>query len=141
MNCIKLVTVLIFSLVLMACGSGTATSTSAPAASTLAMSFIPTKAFLFSWTAVSGATSYKLKEAITTGSGYTLVKETALLTFDHVVPIYARLNAKYIIESCNVGGCTASTAVFTSTRVSAMSSSIGYVKASNTDLNDFLGRD
>jgi hypothetical protein len=96
------------------------------------MSFAPTKIFRFTWVAVSGATSYKLKEAITTGSGYTLIKETTTTSFDHAVPLYARLNAKYIVESCNATGCTASTAVFTSTKVAEMASSIGYLKASNT---------
>ena len=134
MNPIKLVVVFIFSLVLMACGSGTA-----PTASALTMSFTPTKAFGFTWPAATGATYYNLKEAATVGSGYTLVKKTTATSFDHVVPLYARLNAKYILESCNDTGCSTSAAVFTSTQVSAMSSSIGYAKASNTELNDYFG--
>jgi hypothetical protein len=128
---LKCLSLFIISLVLVGCGGGTST-TSAPTAPTLTMSFAPTKIFRFNWVAVSGATSYKLKEAITTGSGYTVINETTTTSFDHVVPLYGRLNAKYIVESCNATGCTASTAVFTSTKVAEMASSIGYLKASNT---------
>ena len=134
MNPIKLVAVFILSLVLMACGSGTA-----PPASALTMSFTPTKAFRFTWPAATGATYYNLKEAATDGSGYTLIKRTTGTTFDHVVPLYARLNAKYILESCNATACSTSTAIFTSTRLSSMTSSIGYVKASNTEAADYFG--
>ena len=135
----KCLSLFIISLVLVGCGGGTST-TAAPTAPTLTMSFAPTKIFRFTWVAVSGATSYKLKEAITTGSGYTLIKETTATSFDHAVPLYARLNAKYIVEGCNATGCTASTAVFTSTKVADMVSSIGYFKASNAGLNDYFGK-
>ena len=141
MKFIKLVAVFICSLGLMACGSslGTETLVVTPPASALTMSFTPTKAFRFTWPAATGATYYNLKEAATVGSGYTLVKKTTATSFDHVVPLYARLNAKYILESCSDTACSTSAAVFTSTQVSAMSSSIGYAKASNTELNDYFG--
>jgi len=136
----KCLSLFIISLTLLGCGGGSST-TAAPTASALSMSFTPTKIFRFTWTAVSGATSYKLKEAITTGAGYTIIKETTTTSFDHVAPLYARLNAKYILESCNATGCTASTAVFTSTKVADMASSIGYLKASNTGtaVNEYFG--
>jgi hypothetical protein len=142
--------ILCLSIVLAACGGGTATTAAPAAAATLSMSFTPTKAFRFAWTGVSDATSYKLKEAATTGSGYVLINEvasngfdhldgTGTHQFDHVVPLYGRLNAKYILESCNVIGCTDSAEVFTSTKVAQMVDSIGYFKASNTDANDMFG--
>jgi hypothetical protein len=85
-----------------------------------------------------------LKEAKTVGSGYTIVDDNIASTgaansFDHIVPLYGRLNSKYILESCNVQGCIASDEVFTSTKVSEMASSIGYIKASNTGVNDTFG--
>ena len=137
MNPIKLVAVFVFSLGLMACVSGHGTLT--PSASALTMSFTPTKAFRFTWPAATGATYYNLKEAATDGSGYTLIKRTTGTTFDHVVPLYARLNAKYILDSCSETACSTSAAVFTSTQISAMTSSIGYAKASNTEADDFFG--
>jgi hypothetical protein len=113
-----------------------------PAALTL--SFTPVKGFHFTWTDVSDSTHYKLKEAKTVGSGYTIVDDNIASTgaansFDHIVPLYGRLNSKYILESCNVQGCIASDEVFTSTKVSEMASSIGYIKASNTGVNDTFG--
>ena len=135
MNPIKLVAVFVFSLGLMACVSGHGTLT--PSASALTMSF--TKAFRFTWPAATGATYYNLKEAATDGSGYTLIKRTTGTTFDHVVPLYARLNAKYILDSCSETACSTSAAVFTSTQISAMTSSIGYAKASNTEASDVFG--
>ena len=139
---------LLVSIVLTACGG---TTTTAPAtAATLSMSFTPTKTFRFAWTGVSDATSYKLKEAVTTDSGYVLINEvasngfdhldgTGTNRFDHVVPLYGRLNAKYILQSCNSIGCTDSPEVFTSTKVAQMVDSIGYFKASNTGTLDNFG--
>ena len=131
---LKIGLTLFVSIVLTACGGSTATlapPTVAPAtAATLSMSFTPTKTFRFTWTDVSDATYYKLKEAITVGSGYTSVDDNIASTgmansIDHVVPLYGRLNAKYILQSCNSIGCTDSPEVFTSTKVAEMASSIG----------------
>ena len=139
---------LFVSIVLAACGG---TTTTAPAtAATLSMSFTSTKTFRFAWTGVSDATSYKLKEAVTTDSGYVLINEvasngfdhldgTGTNRFDHVVPLYGRLNAKYILQSCNSIGCTDSPEVFTSTKVAQMVDSIGYFKAGNTGARDNFG--
>jgi len=140
---------LFVSIVLTACGGSAATVAPATAA-TLSMSFTPTKTFRFAWTGVSDATSYKLKEAVTTDSGYVLINEvasngfdhldgTGTNRFDHVVPLYGRLNAKYILQSCNSIGCTDSPEVFTSTKVAQMVDSIGYFKASNTGTLDNFG--
>ena len=143
MNSIKLVAVFIFSLGLMACGSGTGTEklVVTPPASALTMSFTPTKAIRFDWPAATSATYYKLYEAATSGSGYALIKTTTATSFDHVIPLYARLDAKYILKSCSESACSpASIEVFTSAKIAEMISSIGYAKASNTGENDWFGR-
>ena len=138
MNSIKLVAVFVFSLGLMACGSS---DTNAPTASALTMLFTPTKAIRFNWPAATSATYYKLYEAATSGSGYTLIKTTTATSFDHVIPLYARLDAKYILKSCSESACSpASIEVFTSAKIAEMISSIGYAKASNTGENDWFGR-
>ena len=138
MNSIKLVAVFVFSLGLMACGSS---DTNAPTASALTMSFTPTKAIRFNWPAATSATYYKLYEAATSGSGYTLIKTTTATSFDHVIPLYARLDAKYILKSCSESACSpASIEVFTSAKIAEMISSIGYAKASNTEADDWFGR-
>ena len=103
------------------------------------MSFTPTKGFRFNWPAATNATYYELYETATIGSGYSLIKKTTATSFDHVVPLYARLNAKYMLKSCSDSACTASLEVFTSKEIAEMTSSIGYAKASNTDANDQFG--
>jgi hypothetical protein len=105
----------------------------------LTMSFTPTKAFSFNWPAAKNATYYNLYEAATIGSGYSLIETTKETSFDHVVPLYARLNAKYMLESCNDSACTDFLEVFTSKKIAEMTSSIGYAKASNTDAGDYFG--
>ena len=141
---LKFICTLLFSIALTACGGGTAITTAPATAATLNMSFTPTKAFHFTWTDVSDATYYKLKEAITVGSGYTSVDDNIVSTgtansIDHVVPLYGRLNAKYILQSCNSIGCIDSAVVFTSTKVAQMVDSIGYFKASNAGSHDGFG--
>ena len=110
-----------------------------PAASELTMSFTPTKVFRFNWPAATNATYYELYETATIGSGYSLIETTTETSFDHVVPLYARLNAKYMLKSCNDSACTDSLEVFTSEQIAEMTSSIGYAKASNTGVDDHFG--
>ena len=147
--------VMIFSLGLMGCNNDTIPTqlitpvekvitppelVITPAASALTMSFTPTKGFRFNWPAATNATYYELYETATIGSGYDLIKKTTATSFDHVVPLYARLNAKYMLKSCSESACSPnSVEVFTSTKIAEMTSSIGYAKASNTDSNDYFG--
>jgi hypothetical protein len=146
--------VMIFSLGLMGCNNDTIPTqlitpvekvippsepVITPAASELTMSFTPTKVFRFNWPAATNATYYNLYEAATIGSGYSLIETTTATSFDHVVPLYARLNAKYMLESCSESACTDSLEVSTSTKIAEMTSSIGYAKASNTGVDDHFG--
>jgi hypothetical protein len=50
--------------------------------------------------------------------------------------VHRRLNASYVIEACNVGGCTPSFSLAPGTNVAQ---AIGYVKASNTGAGDQFG--
>jgi len=147
--------VMIFSLGLMGCNNDTIPTqlitpvekvitppelVITPAASALTMSFTPTKAFRFNWPAATNATYYELYETATIGSGYSLIETTTATSFDHVVPLYARLNAKYMLKSCSESACSpASVEVYTSTKIAEMTSSIGYAKASNTEKWDEFG--
>ena len=67
------------------------------------------KTFRFSWDDVADATHYKLMENPDGASGFTQVGADVAQgtqTVDHVVPLYARVNARYLLQSCNSGGCT-----------------------------------
>jgi len=140
MYLLKLKTWLIVGLLLTlsACGGGN--NTTPATAATLTLGFSAVKTFNFSWTDVSDATFYRIQEQKEVGQGFTQVgaditKGTQSNTL--VVPLYARINAQYILQSCNLVGCIDSNAVSV---VGTLATSIGYFKASNTDASDFFGR-
>ena len=131
-------------LFLSACGGGSGgsnTSDTAPVTAadpTLIFSVI--KTFRFSWTDVSDATHYKLLENSDGASGFVQVGSDitqGTQSFDHIVPLYARLNAQYMLQSCNDAGCTDSSSVSVSGN---LVDAIGYVKASNTESSDQFGQ-
>lgn len=110
-----------------------------PAAPTLVLALSAVKTFGFSWSAVTGATSYKLLEDPDGTSGYTAVSAASNLTgtsYDHIVPLYERVNARYVLQACNSAGCTDSAAVNVSGNLVA---AIGYGKASNPGAADGFG--
>jgi hypothetical protein len=114
---------------------------SAPlAAATPALTFESVKTFRFDWTDVSDATHYKLLENPDSSAGFTQVGDDipqGSQSIDHVVPLYARLNAQYILQSCNTIGCTDAASIAVSGN---LVDSIGYFKASNTEARDAFGR-
>ena len=57
-------------------------------------------------------------------------------SIDHSVALYARINASYILQSCNLFGCTDGDTVFIS---DTLINAIGYFKASNASADDFFG--
>ena len=66
------------------------------------------KVFRFSWVDVIDATHYKLMENPDAVSGFTQVGPDIVQgtqTVDHVVTLYKRTNASYIMQSCNLVGC------------------------------------
>ncbi|MDH5354715.1 MAG: hypothetical protein OEY09_09770 [Gammaproteobacteria bacterium] len=88
---------------------------------------------------MSDATHYKLLENPDGSSGYVQVGSDITQntqSLDHIVPLYARLNASYILQSCNATGCTDSNAVLVT---GSLVEAIGYLKASNTGGRDMFG--
>lgn len=89
-----------------------------------------------SWAAVSGATHYRLLESVSAAStsyvqiGGAIAGTTATV---EVAP-WDRLNASYIVEACNAAGCKASAPVLVSPVLARE-----YLKASNTDFDDYFG--
>ena len=109
---------------------------SPPAAPTLSLGF-GIKELRFTWPAVSGADFYRLSENPDGVSGYNQVASNlTTLSYNHTIPVHRRLNASYIVEACNVAGCTASASQVLGTN---LKQAIGYVKASNTDAFDSFG--
>jgi trimeric autotransporter adhesin len=125
---------------LQGCGSS-GSSSSAPAAVTLSWSAQQTKTFHFTWADVSGETDYRLFENPDGASGFTQVGNTIAAdstSYDLVVSLPKRINAQYMLQSCNDIGCTDSNIVsFTDTLVGG----IGYFKASNLNSGENFGFD
>jgi len=103
------------------------------------MSFAQTKIFRFTWTDVTDATFYQLQENPDGVTGFSNVGAEIAQgtgTVDLVVPLHARVNAQYMLQSCNAAGCIDSAAVAVSGTLMA---AIGYFKASNSEANDQFG--
>jgi hypothetical protein len=124
----------------VACRDGNNDSNSTVATPTL--SFTPIKTFHFTWTDVAHATYYKLLENPDGVSGFTQVGSdipAGIESMDLVVPLYARINAQYILQSCNTDSCGDSSVLSVSGTLTA---AVGYIKASNPEscrLTGWLG--
>lgn len=150
------VALVLVALVLGACGGGSsggdpvttgATTTNpvtAPDMPTLAPTAQSIKAFRFTWTDVSNETEYRLLESPDGTSAYTKVATIAADSTSRDLQVFlpGRVNARYLLQACNSAGCTDSSVVSVSTALTtaALTSAIGYVKASNTGTNDLFGR-
>ena len=113
------------------CGGG-GSSSNPPPATTLNWSVQQTKTFHFTWSDVTGETEYRLMENPDGSSGYTNVATIAADATSHdlVVSLPKRVNARYILQSCNSDGCTDSNEVIISDPAT-LTSGIGYFKASD----------
>ena len=127
------------SLALSACDSSNEESSPVnddPIPSTVAkpiLTFHSVKTFRFSWSDVSDATHYKILENPHGLSGFSQVGSDVLKgteRIDHIVPLYARTNAQYILQSCTENSCIDSDGLRVT---STMVGSIGYIKTSNTE--------
>jgi len=97
------------------------------------------KVLTFQWSAVEGATFYKLfKHDAATGGVVQVGSDlTSTSATDEIgVHVHDWVNNYYYVEACNAEGCSKSDLTFTATE---MIKAIGYVKASNAEANDFFG--
>jgi hypothetical protein len=95
------------------------------------------KELRFTWLAASGAAYYRLLENPDGVSGFAEAATNITgLSYNHVIPVHRRVNAKYVVEACNAGGCTPSFSVDLGTN---LAQAIGYFKASNTGVSDEFG--
>lgn len=97
------------------------------------------KVLTFQWSAVEGATFYKLykHDAATGGVVQVGGDLTATQATDEIgVHVHDWVNNYYYVEACNPSTCEKSSLTFTATE---MIKAIGYIKASNTEANDLFG--
>jgi len=97
------------------------------------------KTFRISWQSAEGAQFYRVMENPDGASGYTQISDeidATTLVFDHRVALYSRVNARYIVQSCNERACTDSNELLIS---GTLENAVGYFKASNAESGDFFG--
>jgi hypothetical protein len=99
------------------------------------------KTLNFSWSEPEYVDYFRLLENADGHSGFTQVGEdipagTMNVSRDIAVHLFDWVNAQYIIEACNVMGCSSSDVV---TATDVMLDTIGYFKASNTGIGDSFG--
>jgi len=119
-------------------GGGAPVLPAAPAANLA----ITTKLLQFSWTAVPGATSYRLMRNADGMSGFTqvggsLAAGATSASLEVPVHLIDWLNARYHIDACNAAGCTPSADL---SSMSGYLQAAGYFKASNPGNGDNFGR-
>ncbi|WP_226864701.1 FG-GAP repeat protein [Microbulbifer taiwanensis] len=121
-----------------ACTVAASFSLRSPFEPSATLSFQAVKSFHFSWADVAGETEYRLLENPDGISGYNQVASIAAgsTSYDHIVPLYRRTNARYILQACNSAGCADSSELNVS---DTLAQAVGYFKASNTGLNDRFG--
>jgi hypothetical protein len=113
-------------------------ATPPPAVSDLSLEPTAIKTFRFRWTDVSGETEYRLLENPDGSSGYAEVASVAAdeTGLDLEVFLPGRINASYLLQACDAGGCSDSAPVFVS---GALAEAVGYLKASNAQEGDRFG--
>ncbi len=103
------------------------------------LDLMPVKRFRFGWTDVADATFYRLLEDPDGSSGYIPLGDPipgGVQRFEHYVPLPHRANARYILQSCNEGGCSDSPPLSVE---GTLAEAIGYFKAGNTGASDQFG--
>ncbi|MCG8435168.1 MAG: FG-GAP repeat protein [Gammaproteobacteria bacterium] len=109
----------------------------------LAVALNGIKTLQFTWTDGDGADHFKLLENPDGASGFTQVGANIAATetsVDHEIAVHLLdwPNVRYILEACNDGGCTQSDEISLMNNP-VIEEAIGYVKASNTGVEDSFG--
>ncbi len=99
------------------------------------------KQLIFSWDDVANADYYRLMENPDGHSGFTQVggnipSAEISIARDIAVHLHDWVNALYMVQACNLGGCADSTQI---SAADVMLDTIGYFKASNTEAADAFG--
>ena len=97
------------------------------------------KTFRFTWADEPNATHYRILENPDGYSGYSQVGSDipqATEIYDHIVPLYNRINASYILQSCAGTDCTDFGPFYIDNN---LVDAIGYFKAGNTGPHDGFG--
>jgi hypothetical protein len=135
---VRLATLALMVATVAACGRDDDGSNTVPAEPTVSSSSA-SGALRLAWTAVAGATSYRIQKRLDGGAwqddGSPL--GPSVLTAERALPESEWARASYRVQACNAAGCGASAEV---APLSVMANSLRYLKASNTGAEDTFGR-
>lgn len=141
----RLTGILAICLAIAACGGGGGDGSSSsgppaqkPAVSTAQVSGIQVKMLRFTWEDAASETEYRLLESLDGIVPYSIVTvlPSGSTSYDHEVFLPDRANATYLVQTCNGALCQDTGPISAST---ALTSAIGYLKASNPGNGDRFG--
>ncbi len=100
------------------------------------LTMLPIKTIKFDWQDVQGATFYRVMEDADGVSGFSQLGAniaSGVGSFTTTIPLHLRVNAQYILQSCNSQVCLDSAII---NLADNLIDSIGYFKATNTEEGD-----
>ena len=103
------------------------------------LEIVPIKTFRISWQPSTNANFYRVLEDTDGASGFSQISDdldSSTLVFDHSISLYARINSRYIVQSCNESGCVDS---IEQTVSGTLENAIGYFKADVPFIEDRFG--
>ena len=103
------------------------------------LQLLPVKTFRITWQSSPDSRFYRVLENPDGIAGFTDISgdlDATTTNFDHSVALYARVNAMYVVQSCNDQGCVDSAPLIVN---GTLVDAIGYFKASNTGEGDSFG--
>lgn len=95
------------------------------------LTILADRTFRISWQTTPNTTSYRVLENPDGVSGFTNISgelDATTTQFDHPVALFARVNAQYIVQSCNDQGCVSSDPVLVN---ASLDNAITYLKSSD----------
>jgi len=114
-------------------------SSQLPFAVQAGLELVQDKTFRISWQPSEGATFYRVLENPDGLSGFSPISmdlDGSIQTLEHRVALFSRVNARYIVQACNVNGCVDSQELIVS---GSLEQAVGYFKASNSEEFDRFG--
>lgn len=103
------------------------------------LELVSDKTIRITWQTTPTALFYRVLENLDGISGFTAVSaelDATTSSYDRRVALYASVNARYVVQSCNDQGCADSAPVMVE---GTLDDSIGYIKASNTGSSHEFG--
>ncbi len=100
------------------------------------------KVFHFRWQDAASMDSYRILENPDGGSGFSPIAEdipAGTREYRHIVPLFQRLDARYVLEGCNAGACTPLGQLSVAGSLALLLEAVGQVIAANADHGDAFG--